>query len=148
MPRLSRVTLIVVVALAAALVFTLYLNRSQYGLVKKDEIAVKVMQSEGRLWARQIQRVLQRYFNEVGSYPDWDLFQSLLMGSRKGHPQYYAFGIAQNNQTVQDICPDCHLQLDSFKIAVFGNLDGDSGLDLWIITPDGAEHVLNDLEAQ
>jgi hypothetical protein len=138
----------VVVVLVSALVWALIIlfNRTDFAQRQDPVIAARSMQAEGRMWATQLQVLLNGYHQEHGHFPEWEGLQQLIMEARGGHPQYYGFGTAQNDQTVQRLCPDCHLSTQSFKIMLYANLDHDEQLDVFVITPDLRSHVLDDLQ--
>ncbi len=46
----------------------------------------------------------------------------------------YQYGTAESSEIVKKLCPDCHMNLKSFKLAIFANLDEDPDLDVFLIS--------------
>ena len=85
--------------------------------------------SEGKLLATALLSSLETYQTKHNKYPTMPELQTV-MAEQKIALKYYTFGTAESSPDVAKVCSDCHLKDDSFKIAIYGNIDEDPNLDV------------------
>lgn len=78
--------------------------------------------AEARNLATELRTNLEIAKSQSGVYPETVTTATEL--------HYYKWGAGES---VKAFCPDCEIRHDSFKIAIYGNIDSDPDLDVWVM---------------
>lgn len=124
------------------IVGSIVLTKSGYTDKKINEFKAKGARINGKLLASALKISLQSEFIESEKYPDEARLKELAAEISSGSKDY-TFGLASDPE-VASFCPDCHLSEDSFKIAIYGNLDEDPDLDVITIDSEGKMLLIQD----
>jgi len=86
--------------------------------------------AEAKLIAKKLHEVLDLHKVRKGIYPPVETI-------KLDDPElnWYRWGVGAETR---EFCRDCVITSDSYKIAIYGNIDNDPALDIWLVqSPDG-----------
>lgn len=92
--------------------------------------------AEVKALAEKIHQILDLHKVQKGTYPSADSIKLDF------EPNWYKWGIGSQ---VKVFCRDCMITPDSYKIAIYGNIDSDPAMDVWLLeSPDGSLFQISD----
>jgi hypothetical protein len=123
---------------ALALVSLIACNKTESPSTEaKNEFLLKTKRTDGKLLALNVRTSMQLYQVDNNKFPSYEKLKEIIEKSQKEEggsvPLYYTFGTAESHPEVATACPDCKITDDTFKIAIFANLDDDNDLDIMYI---------------
>lgn len=95
--------------------------------------------AEAKMLAAKLRQILDLHKIRKGSYPG---AESIIVKDLE--PNWYKWGIGLS---VKDYCPDCMITPDSYKIVIYGNIDNDPVIDIWVLESPGGilTHSIDDV---
>lgn len=81
---------------------------------------------------------------ETEVYPPKDKLDAALAEFGAGGAGNYSYGVAADNEEIAKLCPDCVISSAGYKIAIFGNIDQDSELDVMTVDNDRKIMLIQD----
>lgn len=117
-----------------------YVGRAVHDV--SETSAKSALSLEGRRLLYQMQQKLKENFENNGSFVG-PIGNSPMKTERYGAGFLKAdgevavwWGETAYKQYVQELCPDCRVEKEKYKLIAIGNADEDSALDVWIQTSD------------
>lgn len=87
--------------------------------------------------AQNLKQMLDLHKVRKGTYPG---AETLIIKENVSH--WYKWGVGS---PVKEYCNDCMITPDSYKIVIYGNIDDDPAMDVWVMeSPDGSLFQISD----
>lgn len=99
------------------------------GLKNFQNFGKRAKTAEAKVLAEKLRQILDLHKIRKGSYPG---VESVTLKGVKLN--WYKWGVGV---PVKEYCVDCMITPDSYKIVIYGNIDRDPVLDIWVLESPG-----------
>ncbi len=93
-----------------------------------QKYGLRAKRAEGLAFGTKISVFMEKYKSESGTYPGMETITAAMKDEKLFR---YKWGVGKE---VEAHCKDCMITPDSFKIAVYANIDQDPEMDLMYVT--------------